>query len=599
MRYFAVVLLLLLAGCGSGGSGPTGGGGASSGVRSRAEFATVQPTFTVNLRAGWNAVAFQGFPVSALEAGPEVAGFATWNGREYEIRPLTVEELIRLGQPRGLWIYATAATTFRYAADAYVAGVDLTAGWNLASFGTPEAVATADLRASDDGRPMALGEVLLTRFQQINPDNTYTEIDVSSGATLQPGLACWIYASRDVSLEWEGAPPSAASPSASPSPGPGGIPWPSPGLTFPSPSPLAFPSPLAPSPAPIPSPSPAATPAGSPAVTSTPLLLPGLGAVASVSDDGRTVAALQAQSNGMVLQHGDLVTLEVTEDLSASFAGSRGPAAVVSSADGQLDALLIDGLLEDSVATHTRSSNSSSIQSTGLPLYPYAEGLDVSADGHVTAWTETSEAGNQTVVFKAGAAPAVDVRARFPGLGSARFLTRGRGSLSDDGQQLLYADGQNARYVRLDLLTGANVTVFEAGSGAKQAILSGNGQFVLYQRGGAPSLSPVRSMVRDIVSGTDDALALTTRSTFGTAISSDGRFVLFNTEAGLVPEDTNASFDYYLRDRLNRTTVRVTVDERGAEFAGHTTTAVMSRNGHWIVFRDPAGTLRRVRNSFS
>jgi len=237
------------------------------------------------------------------------------------------------------------------------------------------------------------------------------------------------------------------------------------------------------------------------------------------------------------------------------------------------------------------------VVSDGLPLYPYSEGLDVSADGNVTVWTETSDAGNQTVVFRGATGLTTDVKIRFPGLDpqrTRRFLTRGRGALSDDGQQVVFADG--ARHVLLNLATGANATLFEESVGAKQVFLSGNAQFVLYHQGGAPSLTPVRALVRNLATGADEALTVTTRSTFGTHLSSDGRFVLFNTSAGVAPEDLNGTFDFYLRDRLNRTNTRVTVDERGAEFSGHTSTAVMSRNGQWVVFQDPSGVLRRVRN---
>lgn len=587
MRYVVVAcLLLLLAGCGSGGGGTTQTSATSSSLRARTE-----TLITVDLRAGWNSVSFEGFPVTTLEAGPEIAGFAAWNGREYEVHPFTAAELMRLGQPRGLWVFAAAATSFRYAAAPYAAGVDLHTGWNLASFGIQEPIATADLRATDDGQPMPLGEAVLSQFQQINPDHTYTPIDVASGATLQPGRAYWIYAASDVSLEWE-------LPTAEPSPSPssGGIPFPSPGLTFPSPSPLAFPSPALPGPSPVTFPSPSPSPASSPALTSTAYSL-NLGTVASISDDGRTVAALQTNGNTTVLQHADLVSLNLTVDATANLPGSRGPAALASSADGSLDALLIDGLAEDFLALHTRASNSSALVSNGLPLYLYSEGLDVSADGTVAAWTESADGGNQTVVFRTAAGGVTDVKTLFPG--SSQLRTRGRGALSDDGRQLLFAVGDTGRHVQLDLTTGANVAVFEENSGVKQVSLSGNGRFALYHQGGAPRLTPVRALVRDLTTGADEELAAGTGSTFGTAISSDGRFVLFNTEAGLVPEDTNASFDYFLRDRLTRTTIRISVDERGAEFGGPTSHAVMSRNGRWIVFRDPSGALRRVESRSS
>ena len=55
------------------------------------------------------------------------------------------------------------------------------------------------------------------------------------------------------------------------------------------------------------------------------------------------------------------------------------------------------------------------------------------------------------------------------------------------------------------------------------------------------------------------------------AISADGRYVLFWSEApNLVANDTNGLADLFLRDRQTITTVRVSVDPAGNQFAGVT-----------------------------
>jgi Tol biopolymer transport system component len=56
---------------------------------------------------------------------------------------------------------------------------------------------------------------------------------------------------------------------------------------------------------------------------------------------------------------------------------------------------------------------------------------------------------------------------------------------------------------------------------------------------------------------------------FRPGISDDGRFVAFLSDASdLVPNDTNQSPDVFVRDRLNGSTSRVSVDENGGQIGG-------------------------------
>src|SRR4051794_38431465 len=53
---------------------------------------------------------------------------------------------------------------------------------------------------------------------------------------------------------------------------------------------------------------------------------------------------------------------------------------------------------------------------------------------------------------------------------------------------------------------------------------------------------------------------------FGVAISGNGRFVAFQSWAtDLVPGDTNAASDIFVRDRLKGTTGRVSLTSQGAQ----------------------------------
>ena len=72
----------------------------------------------------------------------------------------------------------------------------------------------------------------------------------------------------------------------------------------------------------------------------------------------------------------------------------------------------------------------------------------------------------------------------------------------------------------------------------------------------------------------------------GAAVSADGRFVAFFSEAtNLVPGDTNGHSDAFVHDTLTGTTSRVSVDSSGIEGNGQSTFALsMSADGQLVAF---------------
>jgi Tol biopolymer transport system component len=72
------------------------------------------------------------------------------------------------------------------------------------------------------------------------------------------------------------------------------------------------------------------------------------------------------------------------------------------------------------------------------------------------------------------------------------------------------------------------------------------------------------------------------------SISFDGRFVAFASFAtNLVPGDTNATTDYFVRDRQTGTTERVSVDSAGAQgngVSGNDSVPSVSSDGRYVVF---------------
>jgi hypothetical protein len=82
------------------------------------------------------------------------------------------------------------------------------------------------------------------------------------------------------------------------------------------------------------------------------------------------------------------------------------------------------------------------------------------------------------------------------------------------------------------------------------------------------------------------------RPSFGVAISADGRYCLFSSEAtNLVAGDTNGVADLFLRDRVRGTTVRVDVAATGAQANGVVGPAAVSSDGGWVAFQSLASNL--------
>jgi len=92
-------------------------------------------TFRVDLKPGWNALAFQVDFVTQIVAGPEVVGFTTYENGEYlPPEPLTTGTVNRgEGTSLGFFVYCTAPTTVIYRGTPH-RGLELAGlepGWNL------------------------------------------------------------------------------------------------------------------------------------------------------------------------------------------------------------------------------------------------------------------------------------------------------------------------------------------------------------------------------------------------------------------------------------------------------------------------------------
>ena len=84
------------------------------------------------------------------------------------------------------------------------------------------------------------------------------------------------------------------------------------------------------------------------------------------------------------------------------------------------------------------------------------------------------------------------------------------------------------------------------------------------------------------------------------AISSDGRFVAFVSEAdNLVSRDTNGTPDVFVRDRLLGNTERVSVTSTGGQANGSSHGPAISADGRFVAFESDAQNLLPVADPFS
>jgi Tol biopolymer transport system component len=79
---------------------------------------------------------------------------------------------------------------------------------------------------------------------------------------------------------------------------------------------------------------------------------------------------------------------------------------------------------------------------------------------------------------------------------------------------------------------------------------------------------------------------------WGAAASADGRFVTFQSnDQHLVPGDTNGTGDVFVRDRQTAATERVSVDSAGNQGNGFSGGSAISADGRYVAFRSDASNL--------
>ncbi len=133
--------------------------------------------------------------------------------------------------------------------------------------------------------------------------------------------------------------------------------------------------------------------------------------------------------------------------------------------------------------------------------------------------------------------------------------------------------------------------------------VSGDGRFVAFLSA-ADNLVPVDSnavpdvFVRDRLTGITERVSISSTGEQANApaespmISADGRVVVFQSQANnLVPGDELVQMDIYTHDRLTGITERISVNDRGERGAGASASPSISADGRYIAFRSEASNL--------
>lgn len=133
--------------------------------------------------------------------------------------------------------------------------------------------------------------------------------------------------------------------------------------------------------------------------------------------------------------------------------------------------------------------------------------------------------------------------------------------------------------------------------------LSADARFAAFDSQASTLVSPDRNgrvvdvFVRDRERGRTELVSVDSQerqgddSSSAPAISADGRFVAFSSSSTLVANDANGVSDVYLRDRLDGTTIRVSVAADGAQADDSSFAPAISADGRFVAFVSDATNL--------
>jgi Tol biopolymer transport system component len=146
----------------------------------------------------------------------------------------------------------------------------------------------------------------------------------------------------------------------------------------------------------------------------------------------------------------------------------------------------------------------------------------------------------------------------------------------------------------------------EATAGSTATSISPDGRYVVFVSA-ATNLVARRTngrrhvFLRDRVTRTTETISISSTGeeanddagNYRSVISADGRYVVFDSSASNLSEETddNDSSDIFVRDRVTRRTTRVSVTSSGEQADGPSRDGAISLNGRYVAFTSPAENL--------
>jgi Tol biopolymer transport system component len=251
------------------------------------------------------------------------------------------------------------------------------------------------------------------------------------------------------------------------------------------------------------------------------------------------------------------------------------------------------------VETPTISPVSLSTNGRHVAFDSLAENLVAGADGGVFV---RDTMGSTTTAVSVRANGTIDDFADTPAVsGDGRFVA----FVSDDAGLVPGGNDNFFQVFLRDLTAGVTTRISSKANGNQgtgdsgHPSLSGNGRYVAFESD-SPGLVPgdtndtTDAFVRDRTAGTTQRVSVTSTGAQADlggeapSISADGRYVAFASAEPLVPADTDALFDAYVRDRVANTTTLASVRAAGGTPNADTVDAAISANGRFVAFTTAA-----------
>jgi Tol biopolymer transport system component len=317
--------------------------------------------------------------------------------------------------------------------------------------------------------------------------------------------------------------------------------------------------------------------------------------LASVSADGRYVAFWSRASN---LVPGD------TNDTNDVFVHDRATGTTervsVDSRERQSVGGDRDGLLDINFGRPVISADGRYVafatSATNLAKGDRNQTVDIFLRDRAAGTTErVSMADRKTEANGESSHPAISPDGRFIAYSSyADNLVPGDTGFAKD---VFMLDRQTGTTERVSVNSAGE----QANNDSDRAAISADGRFVAFDSSASNLVSgdddgAFDVFLRDRQAGTTEGVSVVAvefgNTSISPAISADGRFVAFESwESGLVPDDTNNSFDIFVRDRVTGTLERVSVDSAGVQGDDWSLSPAISADGRFVAFQSFAGNL--------